>query len=52
MNTPVKDPPVKDLPVKDPPAKDPPVKDRWDKFDILLKPLGGFVTAIAVVAAG
>lgn len=29
-----------------------PEKDGWDKFDILLKPLGGFTTALAVIFAG
>ena len=27
-------------------------KDRWDKIDILLKPMGGFFTGIALASVG
>ena len=36
----------------DEPAHKPPVRDRWDKATIILQPLGGLLTAIAVAIFG
>lgn len=36
----------------DQPAQRPPVRDRWDKAAIVLQPLGGLLTAVAVAVLG
>ena len=43
-------PPAPELPPEAPPPR--PVRDRWDKIQILVQPLGGLFTALAIAMLG